>query len=329
MPRLPWLPGLLVASGIGLFTSGVQPLTGHALPFIDPITAALLAGMLVGNLAGAHSQLHVGTHFAGHHILSLAVVLLGASLHLGALRALPLSAWLGVLLAMGAVLFAGRPLGRLLGLRTQTAFLIAAGTAICGSSAIAAIAPMVPDREESDVGIAVAVVNLLGAGLMVVLPVIFTALHLSSEHSAVLLGGSLQAVGHVVGAAGGLPGDLVELATAVKMGRVGMLIPIVLLLGLLRPAASTGTEAPRHRLPIPPYLVGFVLLSLLTTVGFLPPGLVAGIKPVAKLLLAVAMAGIGASVRVGLLQTAGPRALLLGVVAFGVQLGVCGAGLLF
>ena len=321
-----WLPGLGVAGALGLVATGFEPVTHHSIPGLDPITAALLAGVVLGNVLGPRPSWAPGTRLAGGPLLSLAVVLLGASLDLLGLGALDWTAWAGVLAAMGLVLATGGPLGRLLGLRSPSAFLVAAGTAICGSSAIAAVAPMVRDKSDTDVGISVAVVNLLGAGFMVLLPPLFAALALAPEDSAVLLGGSLQAVGHVVGAASGLEGGHLETATAVKMARVALLVPFVLVLGLRQPKP----EDPEHRRRgprLPLYLVGFIAMSALGTAGLLSPDLAATLKSLAKLLLAVAMAGIGLSIRVTMLRAAGPRALLLGLGLFVLQLGGTGLGL--
>ncbi len=319
-----WLPGLGAAAAIAGFTTLFPKFTGMRLFWLDPITNALLLGVLVRNLMGDRKAMATGIRVAAKTVLSLAVVLLGSSLDLLRLTSLSWKAGVGIVAAMTFVIALGPTIGQLLGMRWGSAFLIASGTAICGSSAIAAVAPLVPEAEEADVGISVAVVNLLGAMWMVVLPPIFMGLHIEEDACALLLGGSLQAVGHVVGAAGAISDTLVESATAVKMGRVALLIPFVLLLGLRTGRSSEGGTRPK----LPLDLIGFLIATLLFTAGLLPAPLVAVLKTAAKWLLTIAMAGIGMSVRFSLLKTAGPRGMLLGLVLFLVHLGVI-AGALF
>ena len=324
-----WLPGLALATGIAVAVVLLHQSVGLGPIDLDPVTAALLVGMVVGNLSGRRPALEPGLKLAQKGVLNVAVILLGASLNLLGLVAVGWKVALGILFALLVVLVVARPLGRLLGVPPTSALFISVGTAICGSSAIAAVAATIDEDEqvEADVGISVAVVNLLGGVWMLLLPPLFAAVHLSSSQSAVLLGGSLQAVGHVVGAASGM-GDLVlETATGVKMGRVALLLPLVLVLGLLRGPAKgkQGRGRPRP----PGYLVGFILLSVLFTAGLLPAELVLYLKKLAKWLLTIAMAGIGMSVQLSMLRTAGPRAMVLGLLLFCVQLGLVLAGLLW
>lgn len=313
-----WLPGLAITIAIALFATAFEPVTGLRLLGLDPITNSLLLGIVVGNIFGLKDGWKDGVKLASKDLLNLAVVFLGASLNLLSLKELGWSAGAGVVAAMTLILLASRPLGKLLGMGGGAAFLVAAGTAICGSSAIAAVAPLVGDKEEGDVGIAVAVVNMLGALGMIALPLVFTALALAPEASATLLGGSLQAVGHVIGAAVAMGDGVEEPATAVKMGRVGLLVPFVLLLSLRQKSPDGHSQGVK----IPPYLIGFFVLSLLYTTGVLPQEYASMIKKGAKWILATAMAGIGLKIQLSLLKTAGPRALALGALLFSMQLGV-------
>lgn len=320
-----WLPGLALATGIAVVVVLLHKWVGLGPIDLDPVTAALLVGIVVGNLLGRRPGLEPGLKLAQKGVLNAAVILLGASLNLLGLVAVGWKVALGIVLALLVVLVVARPLGRVLGVPPTSALFISVGTAICGSSAIAAVAATIDEEVEADVGISVAVVNLLGGVWMLLLPPLFAAVHLSSSHSAVLLGGSLQAVGHVVGAASGMGDVVLETATGVKMGRVALLLPLVLVLGMWKGKAKGSRSSARP----PGYLVGFILLSVLFTAGALPAELVLHLKTVAKWLLTIAMAGIGMSVQLSMLRTAGPRAMVLGLLLFCVQLGLVLGGLMW
>src|SRR5690606_12471182 len=124
-------------------------------------------------------------------------------------------------------------LQRLMGKEDGKLFwLLGAGSAICGSSAIGATAPLIQAKEE-ETGISLAVINLLGLLGMVFLPLIAVGLSCSEVQTGIFLGGILQSVGHVVGTAFAINSEVGEIATVVKMGRVAFLIPFLLVVFFL------------------------------------------------------------------------------------------------
>jgi uncharacterized integral membrane protein (TIGR00698 family) len=209
---------------------------------------------------------------------------------------------------------AGVAVGALLGLRRSFGVLLGVGAAICGASAIAAVAPLVP-HEEEEVGLSVGAINLVGVGGLFLVPVVALTLGLGERGSAVLVGGSLPAVGHVV-AAGFSLGDAVGgLATVVKMGRILLLGPLVLLI-----AALAASERERRGFYLPWFVVGFALASVAVSLGWLPGPWVEAGRWLGRWCLAAAMAAIGLRIQLRSLAVDGPRALLGAVLLVAGQI---------
>jgi uncharacterized integral membrane protein (TIGR00698 family) len=321
------LPGLALSVLVGAAGWGL----GALAPALGAVTMAIVCGVVWGNLRPPGARLQPGVRFSEKTVLAWAVALLGARLDLGVLTALGPGALAAVVGCVALTLLLGRALARPLELPVPLAVLLGVGTAICGSSAVAAAAPLVARDRPADAGLAVGVVNLLGTLGILLLPLVATALALDPNGAALLIGGSLQAVGHVV-AAGFTLGDPVgEAATAVKMGRVALLVPLVVILGVVYgrgPRAGDAARAPGAlRLRLPGYLYGFVALAALHNLGWLPAAVEPAAGHASKALLAIAMAAIGLRIQLRTMLRQAPKALLGGALLFAVQLGALAAWL--
>ena len=306
----PLLPGLITAFALGLAGLGL----GVWFPDFGAIPAALTLGVLVGNLAPGVDRLSPGLRFADKKGLALALVLLGLQLDGSALLSLSASTlpFLGAVVLVALV--AGPPLGRALGLDRDTALLVSVGQAICGTSAVAATAPAIR-ADSTSTGVAFGVINLLGTLGLIVVPVLAWALDLSSPAYALLLGGTLQSVGHVVAAGTSAGAEVGELATLIKMGRVALL-PLVVLWFSLRSSDGERTGG----LPLPPDVLAFGGATVLGLAGLVPAAVIPWIDPAGDVVLAVAMGALGTGIRVDSLWSEGPRALLAGALLFALQL---------
>jgi uncharacterized integral membrane protein (TIGR00698 family) len=321
------LPGLLLV----LLVAGAGLLLASRLPGPGAVTMAILAGILVENLF--HKRLEAaaaGVLFSEKTLLPVAIALLGVRLDGRQLLELGLPT-VGLVLAVVALaLLLAAGLGRLFGISWTLSLCMGAGNGVCGSSAIAAVAPVI-DASEEETGLSIATVNLLGTFGIFLLPPLAAWLALSVPQTGAWIGGSLQAVGQVV-AAGYAAGETTgTLAVLVKMGRVLMIGPVALCLGLLARRSRTGTDAEtaKPRLPVPLFILAFFAFSLLRTIGLLPENLADALAWAGKHLLIVAMAGIGLRIRFAALRREGPRVLLLGTaVALLQTLAVLGLALL-
>jgi uncharacterized integral membrane protein (TIGR00698 family) len=309
--------------GLALVLEGWErAVFGH--PLVEALVAALLLGVVVRNAVQLPSVLAPGIQFAAKPLLELAVVLLGAGISLPMLLAagpwLLLAIVVVVILAIGA----GLLLGRLLGLGPRLALLVAVGNAICGNSAIAAVAPII-GASRAEIASAVALTAMLGVGLVLALPLSIPLANLSEYQYGVLAGLTVYAVPQVLAAAlpvGWLAG---EIAALVKLTRVALLGPVVLAIGVV--ARRRGTApAGAGGWPLPWFVLGFLALALLRSAGVLSDGPAGVLREVSRLLTILAMAALGLGVDLAAVRRVGPRVLvtvagcLLLLIALGLVL---------
>jgi len=345
------LPGLFLVVLLTFVAYELARVPG--LRLLGPLVLALLAGAL-WRLARGGRVVGVmpGARFAAKVLLRLGIVLLGVRLDMRALAVVGptvlVGSALGVLVAFGAVELVGRRWGVPKDLRRS----LAVGTGVCGASAIAAALPVLK-AEERHASLSVAVVSVLGT-LGVLAFAAWDGLALvSSRLVAAVAGATLQEVGHVVAAGAAVGGGEGDLALLVKLSRVVLLAPVLMLLGwwLRREAVAAGrsggavgassgavgvvrstadarvsTRESGAKLPplVPAFVVGFLVMSAVTSLGWLGPETVRYMSLAGTLLTAAAMAGIGLGVQFRGLGRAGRQALILGVVGFVAMLVVMG-----
>jgi uncharacterized integral membrane protein (TIGR00698 family) len=203
-------------------------------------------------------------------------------------------------------------LGARLGVDSRLAQLIAAGTSICGASAVLATNTVVGAKEE-DVSYALACVSLFGTAAVFVFPAMSHALGLSAEYYGLWAGASIHEIGQVAAAAqAGTPAG--DVAMVAKLSRVALLAPTILLLWVMK-----GRQTPDRggALPVvfPWFLLGFLALMLVGSTDLVSGELRGFGAQVAVALLAVALAALGLDLDVRKLRSHGWRPLLLAAVA--------------
>jgi uncharacterized integral membrane protein (TIGR00698 family) len=297
-------PGLALCTGVALAAWGVEraerALAGRA--WLDALVLAILVGTAVRTAWMPGPRWRPGIAVGGRQLLEVAIVLLGATLDLPLLlRAGPMLL-AGIALAVAAALAGGYALARLLGLSPRLAALVACGNAICGNSAIAAVAPVI-GAEPEDVASSIAFTAVLGVLVVLGLPLLVAPLALSEYQYGVLTGLTVYAVPQVLAATLPVSALSGQVGTLVKLVRVLMLGPVVLALSLVRGGVRRGAAArPRAvRRPalVPWFVVGFLGLAALRALGGVPEALVlpAGEASRALTLLAMGALGLGVDVR--------------------------------
>lgn len=325
------LPGVGLCLSIGAAAVTLQGLEqrlfGHA--WLESLVLAIILGAAVRTAWTPGPAWRLGIAFSARTLLEIAVVLLGASLSAAAVLAggaLLLAAIAGVVVA---ALGAGYLASRLLGLSPRLAVLIACGNAICGNSAIAAVAPII-DAEGEDVAAAIGFTAVLGVAVVLAMPLLGLLLRLDPVGYGLYAGLTVYAVPQVLAAAAPMGPAAVQFGTYVKLLRVLMLGPVCIVLSLLAPRlrardARTEDAAPRRRLRlgrlIPWFVVGFLLMAGARSAGLIPEPALAPIARAAAVLTIVSMAALGLGTDVRLLAKSGPRvvaAVTLSLVALGV-----------
>jgi uncharacterized integral membrane protein (TIGR00698 family) len=246
---------------------------------------------------------------AARPLLRAGVALLGLRIAVGDLAALGPD---GLALGVGTVTvtLAGTVvMGRLLAVARDLTLLLGAGSAICGASAVVAVAG-VTRSDEDCVGYALATVTLVGTVAMVLIPILGEHVLALDEHQTALwAGASIHEVAQVAGAAESLSVSALATATLVKLGRVVLLAPTVAALVALS-RRERGDQA-----RVPGFVVAFLAFVVVRSVAPLPEEVLSAAEIVTILLLAAGLAGIGLEVRLGRLRAAGLRPLLLGVAS--------------
>ena len=313
------LPGLLVALGLG---SAALLVPGLA----SPLAVALVAGILLANVRPVPEVLRPGLHVAATALVRLGVVLLGLSVTRDALTAVGWPVLLLVLGAVAATLLGVLRLGRLLGIRAPAALLVAAGFAICGTSAVTAVAPLTDARRE-EVAYAVGLVTLCGTLSVAVLPLLQAPAGLTDAAFGVWVGAAVHDTGQVVAAATLAGESSVTTAVVVKLVRVTLLAVLVAVL-----AARSHQVSRSGRLRgLPPFVLAFVAAAALAALGLVPDAVLDVAAPVRTLLLAAGMVGLGSAVQLTELRRLGLRPLALGLTSWvllagGALLGVLAVG---
>jgi len=305
------LPGLLaslVVSAIAIVGGTIEERAfGRAI--IEPLVLAILVGMAVRTIRGETASEEAGVRFVAKDLLELAVCLLGATMDVPRLFASGPALALGIVTIVCVALAIGYAIGRAAGLPSRLAILVACGNAICGNSAIAAVAPVIgADRE--DVAASIALTAVLGVIVVVGLPLLIGPLGLSHYQYGVLAGLTVYAVPQVLAAAFAVSALSGQVATVVKLARVLMLGPVVVFFSLRRRNRHADVRgAPRAAL-VPWFVIGFVLLATLRSLGAIPAPSAAVAKVAAGWLTIGAMAALGLSVDVHAVRRVGARVVV-------------------
>lgn len=319
--------GLLVAA-----VGGAALLFAPLVPGVNEVVAALLVGLLLANLGGDRVVLApaVGA-FMLKRTLKLAVILLGAGVQVALIRQVGVPALLVIVVAIVAALVATALLSRWQGLQARPAALVGIGTAICGASAIAALAPVVRAKQE-EVGVALATVLGCNAVALLLYPVIGAAAGWDAAFYGTWAGVAVHDTASAVATGFALGHEAGEVATVVKLARILFLLPLLLIVAAAMTARQNDGvgDGLGRRLwqSIPWFVVGFVAMVVANSLGWL--GAVGPVlSDTAKILIVFVVAAIGLTLRLRELASLGRRTVVVGagasVTMAAVSLGVISA----
>lgn len=308
-------------------------LAGRLAPSLSPLLVATLLGFLVANVHPIGPRLAPGLAVTSRRVLRIGVALLGMQIALGEIGALGWGAVVVVIAVVAGGLALGVFVGRALGVNPARALLLAVGTSICGAAAVVAAAS-VSESEEEDIAVALTLIVTIGSVAMIVFPLLAAAAGFSDEQAGAWLGGSIHEVGQVVVAAGIVGGNALHVAVVVKLTRVLLLAPVLVLLTMRLPrtpaADRIGSPIPSARPPVVPLFVAvFVGLVALRSSVALPTTLLTAAQLIQNLALAAAMFSLGCSIPARALRTLRTReigagavlALAVAVIALPITLG--------
>lgn len=307
------LPGLALATGLTTLAYGTRAATG--LEQVSPLILAAGFGMAWRAVAGRPESCLPGHLFAARRLMRLAIILLGLRITLAQLAEL---GWLGF--AVVAVTLVGTYAftawaGGVLGVERRLAQLIAAGTSICGASAVMASNSVVAGSDE-DVAYAVGCVTVFGSVSMFLYPMLPVLLHLEAPAYGLWAGASIHEVAQVIAASFQAGPQAGEAGTVAKLGRVMLLLPVVFALGWSELRRLDPGTRPGGKPQAPWFLLGFGAMIAVNSAGLVPPVLAEWGLQASGLLLALALAALGLETHLGGLLARGWRPLALGAAAW-------------
>lgn len=293
---------------------------------LSPLVVGIVLGAVIANVVTVSSRLAPGIAFCARSVLRIGIVLLGLRLSIGEIAGLGVDGLVVVATVVTVTFFGTQWLARRLGLSRDLGLLVATGYSICGASAIAAMDGVI-DADDEEVAYSITLVTLCGTLSIVVLPLIAGMVGLSGAAFGTWVGGAVHDVGQVVATASHGGDGALEAATVVKLTRVVLLAPLVALVAFRRRAAGVHQEPTTTRPPLLPlFVVGFLAAIVLRSSGVLGPDLLGSAADLEKLLLTIALVGLGFGVRVEQMRRLGGRPLLLGLIAWFLVAGTAYVG---
>lgn len=321
LSHVPGLGGVTLISGVAWGFS--QLLGGPVILF------AILIGMSLNPVLYG-SRTKTGISFAASRVLNIGVALLGAKIALVDIAALGWQTASLVIIGVSGIILTGLGVGRVLKLRSDAALIASASVAICGASAAMAIAAVLPRHKQTETSTLLTIVGVsaLSTAAMALYPLIAIGLGLSDTQAGLFLGATIHNVGQVIGAGFALSEPVGETATIVKLMRVACLVPVVAAVSFLlvrRTVSGEGRDpATHHRRSkrlLPGFLIGFLALMLINSLGILPASVTQGLSSLSQIMLVFAMAGLGLKTSLGdLLRSSGATCALL-IIQTGLLLG--------
>jgi uncharacterized integral membrane protein (TIGR00698 family) len=314
-PALTVLPGLLMASSVAASAYLVRRLPG--MTTLSPLILAILIGTALHNLVGTPALAKPGIGFSLRRLLRFGIILLGFQLTISQVIEVGSRGFLIIAATLAATFIFTVWMGKLLGVDRKLAQLIAAGTSICGASAVIATNTVTNARDE-DVAYAVACVTVFGSVAMFTYPLLPGLLHLDPHAFGLWTGASVHEIAQVVAAAFQDGKAAGEFGTITKLSRVMLLAPVVIALGLLaaRNPEKNDPASTSARPPMPWFVLGFLAVVGLNSLIAVPSPDKALIATVTTFLLSVALAAMGLETDIRKLKAKGLRPALLGTLAF-------------
>lgn len=332
------LPGLALSILVALLARLLHQAIPHgAAAAVGEVVLAVLLGLLIGNTVGLPPLFAPGVRFSFHAMLRIAIVLLGASFSVQQVASIGGRAVVMVIVLMTIALIAAHALGRAARVPPRLATLIGVGTAVCGNSAIVATAPVIGAHDD-EVSFAIATNTLFGTLAVFLYPLLGRAMHLHDPAFGTWAGSAVNDTSQVVATGFAYSDGAGRIATAVKLTRNALMGGVIVLMGLLharsghdvedtpagspRPAAGpTGGAWLRVKQSVPLFVLGFLAMAALQSAGVLRwlsiragRDLAADAQNVARVLILIALAGVGLSTRIAAMRRAGLRPFYVGLV---------------
>lgn len=282
-------------------------------------TPAMLLALLLGiavSFLGEEGKTVPGVAFSARALLRLGVALLGVRVSMTIMMGLGVELILLTIAGVVATIGFGMLVARFFGHQWRFALLTAGSVAICGASAAMAISAILPrdDRSEERLVFTVMGVTVLSTFAMIAYPILANYLAFNHLAAGVFIGGTIHDVAQVVGAGFSISEQTGDTATLVKLIRVSMLAPVVLVASLvIRARVSVQSEGQQPPL-LPGFVVAFIILAVLSSFELIPVQLSAVLSDTSRWLLLIAIAAVGMKSNLKQVLSVGGAAIALIIV---------------
>ena len=303
----------------GIFYALLFAIPAYILGLYFPIVGGPVFGILLGMLFAKKRRpkaVEEGIKFTGKKILQYAIILLGFEMNLFHVVEVGEQSLYVMIFTLLAAFGAAFLMGKVLGLDRDMTSLVGAGTAICGGSAIAAVAPVIGAKDR-DVVISIATIFFFNVLAVFIFPFLGHSMGMSDFGFGMWAGTAINDTSSVVAAGYAYSHDAGAYATIVKLTRTLMIVPVCLFFALLvmKGAKESGTGFSLRRI-FPMFVLYFVLACIVNTTGIIPAEVSHGLGMLGKFSIVLAMSAIGLNTDLPSLLKHGTRPLLLGMVCW-------------
>lgn len=289
---------------------------------LSPLIVGIILGILYANSLRNHlPQTWVpGITFCTKFVLRAGIILYGFRLTYQQVMQIGLPAIVIDTIIVLFTIIIGVIVGRMLKMDRDISLLTSTGSAICGAAAVLGAEPIVRS-EPHKTAVAVSTVVIFGTLSMFLYPVLYRSgvFDLTPEQMGLYTGATLHEVAHVAGAGNAMGEAISDPAVIVKMIRVLLLAPALLVMSIVLariPAKSAGTTECRRRVTIPWFAVGFVVVIAFNSLNLLPREAVDAINTFDTFLLTMAMTALGAETSIDKFKKAGSRPFVLALILY-------------
>ena len=321
--QLPSIPGLLLIALFAAVATALSTLTFFTHLSLSPLVVGILIGILFANTLGRYlpEEWRSGLKFCSKRILRIGIIFFGFRLTLADVAQVGLSAVALDIFIVCSTIGLGLLVGKWLKMDKETTLLTSSGSAICGAAAVLG-AEATLKSEAYKTAVAVSTVVLFGTLSMFLYPVLYRNgfFPLSTHEMGLYTGSTVHEVAHVVGASNAMGKEVAEVAVIVKMIRVILLVPVLLVFSWsARSRSESESErvtADQRRLVVPWFALLFLLAIALNTLLSLSPAVTEPIKTVDNFALTMAMTALGCETTIDKFRQAGWRPFVLALVLY-------------
>lgn len=311
------ISGLLLSFTLAIAAT----LLGTLFPIIGGPVFGIVIGIIINNTFGKPKSTLSGVSFTSKKILQWAIIVLGAGLNLNQVWKTGLNSFSVMVFTLSAAFLSAYVFGKLMHIPTKLKSLIGVGTAICGGSAIASVAPII-EADESEVAYSISTIFLFNIIAVLIFPPLGHLLHFSNKAFGLWAGTAINDTSSVVAAGYAFSNAAGSYATIVKLTRTTMIIPISIIFAIItaiqKKKESNNNNAVNYSLKkiFPWFVLWFLAASLLNTMGLFRGNAINYINILGKFMIVMALSAVGLTSDFKKMIKTGTKPIFLGLIVW-------------